>query len=698
MKTINDLLPFKGREGFKNPPKVVFSSGQDSEEPFVSPDPYVMEYNGEYYCFSTGYTGVSVIHSTDLISWDYLGYAIQTKDERNFWAPSVIYDNGLFYMYYSSTPEDSTDPHDERMKVAVAKSPAGPYFYKKTLFDTFSIDAHVVRGEDGEFYLFYSTNEYVGIDRVRPGTVILVDRLVDMFTPEGKPQIVVEPTLDEEIFEENRFGDGRDWHTIEGALYLKRRGTHYCMFSGNAFTRPTYFIGYSIGSSRDDSISLTQMDWMKYPNEYTYDPLLKKNNFVEGVGHNSVAKAPNGIDDWVIYHGRRIKQTEEEQNDYQEKRHMRLDPIIWMDDRMFVPGPSFEDQFPPAKPTFYDFFDRKINGSLGTGWRTLSGEWTVSDKQALQGSFKGIGQATIALDVDHYHFEANMKWKPYHLGGRYGVYACYQDEINYVKVLFDVGKRQILAYAVQNGVKGQETTVDLEDDFDFSTYHKLTVIKAGELLRIFVDDLHRFNVMYTFATTNVGLCTLYTSATFAGIKLTRYFSLDEETQDQLYTCLELPTKHAQETESHWELIGSGIGCRQSEEQQILILDDAFHQKSYRFQVDFQIINQSIDGELGLFPYYVNDNKYISVSISKDKKIMIEDCTEKEMKQTVLELPEIIDVHKKHTFYIRKVDDHLLMLLNEHIIFDENVGSNAAKVGLFTSIPCKFDSLEWLQLD
>jgi GH43 family beta-xylosidase len=202
-----------------------------------------------------------------------------------------------FICNYSSTFEESDDPHDQRMKVATSNRPEGPYEYQKSLYETFSIDAHVVRGEDGHHYLYYSNNEYVGIDSNRPGTVILMDRLLDMYTPEGNPTLVVEPTLDEEIFQENRFRDGRDWHTIEGAFYFKRRGKHYCMFSGNAYTRPTYFIGYSIADQDAISDSLTNLKWNKYPDNFTYSPLMKKNNDIEGVGHNSVAKAPNGIDE-----------------------------------------------------------------------------------------------------------------------------------------------------------------------------------------------------------------------------------------------------------------------------------------------------------------------------------------------------------------------------------------------------------------
>ena len=70
----------------------------------------------------------------------------------------------------------------------------GPFSEPKPILPPFSIDPHVVQTKAGLF-IYYSTNHY-DVDRV--GTCIVVDRLLDPFTPEGKPVTVVEPTLDED--------------------------------------------------------------------------------------------------------------------------------------------------------------------------------------------------------------------------------------------------------------------------------------------------------------------------------------------------------------------------------------------------------------------------------------------------------------------------------------------------------------------
>ena len=247
MKLIN-FIPVLTDKHFINPLKILSDSptNKTTQGAKVNPDPYVIKYNGEYYCYSSGKTGVPVLRSKDLVEWEYIGEALKEKGHKSFWAPAVIYHNWIFYMYYSSMPDNSDDDHYHFMKIATSMNPEGPFIYQKTLFNTFSIDAHVIKDEKGNFYLFYSTNEYLGIDDKRPGTVILVDRLIDLMTPEGNPKLVVKPTINEEIYEKNRFKDGRNWHTVEGAFYLNLRRKNYLFYSGNAYINKEYFVGYSV--------------------------------------------------------------------------------------------------------------------------------------------------------------------------------------------------------------------------------------------------------------------------------------------------------------------------------------------------------------------------------------------------------------------------------------------------------------------
>lgn len=707
---LKDVLPFRGSGDkdlvFANPPKIHVNANKADGTEYVNPDPYILEYNGRYYCFATGCFGVQILQSMNLTDWVHLGHALQDEAERNYWAPAVIYHNGLFYMYYSSAPKDSTDPHDEFMKVAVAENPEGPYEYKKTMFQTFSIDAHVIRGDDGEFYMFYSNNEFAGTVKIRPGTVILMDRLVDMYTPEGNPRLVVKPTIDEEIFAKNRFGDGRNWHTIEGAYYINRRGKHYCMYSGNAYLQPYYFIGYSMAEKNSGSNFLNELHWRKIPDDTIYSPLMKKNSRVEGVGHNSVMKAPNGIDDWIFYHGRAVKEAVEEQGrEYVEEREMRLDPILWFGDKLFVPGPSSDQQLRPALPYFRELFEESaVEGLLGVNWINVHGDWKVSVGEAMQQSEKGIGSALAAVTATHYRLEVNVRWKYSHLGGRYGIYAVYADKNNNLQVLLDPGRRALVVFSVQNGVKSREETVHLEGDFNFRAYHKLTVIKTGSILRICVDGLTRTTVRSDIrGAVHFGLVTHYTMADYGGISMTPSFRVDEDNQDEIRSCL-VTQPDVIVDDLSWEMKNGKLRCLPSsrgKEHSLFFIDD-FKAENYRFQADVSPLNQSSLGGIGVYPYFKDMNNFILVTCEftsgSEGKVFVKEVGEQETSVSELQVPISGKRFNSHTLYVRKFAEDLLVLLDEYVVCQQKVPKEAANIGLFSEREAQFDSFEWVQLN
>ena len=72
------------------------------------------------------------------------------------------------------------------------------------------------------------------------------------------------------------------------------------MYSGNCFEKPTYYIGYARAKSNETD--LTKVKFEKYPDDHTYHPVLRANEFEEGTGHHSMIKE-NG--QWyAVYHAR----------------------------------------------------------------------------------------------------------------------------------------------------------------------------------------------------------------------------------------------------------------------------------------------------------------------------------------------------------------------------------------------------------
>ena len=259
-------------------------------------DPYVIKSGDTYYMYVTGREYVNLFKSDNFFDWIEVGNCYQKVGDKQFWAPCVIELDDVFYMYVSSMPIDTEDVHQQKIQVAKANNPEGPFYFVRYLTTPFSIDPHVVKSGN-DLYMFYAVNDY---EAKRAGTYVVVDKMISPLQMVGKPKAVVRPTLDEEIFMRDRFKKGQHWHTIEGPFYIRNGDYHYLMYSGNCYQNENYFIGYSVAHSKEND--LTKLDFKKYPSDNIYAPLLRKNEFEEGTGHNSVLTV-NGKT-YVIYHGR----------------------------------------------------------------------------------------------------------------------------------------------------------------------------------------------------------------------------------------------------------------------------------------------------------------------------------------------------------------------------------------------------------
>ncbi len=257
------------------------------------PDPFIFEDEGKLYLYVTARNGVEAYSADNLFGvWHYKGIVASFAGRCEYWAPSVIKYGGLYYIYVSC----STDNEFEYMHAAVSSSPLGPFTNEKCLYKRFSIDSHVVETSEGLFLWYAEDN--TDCDRI--GTRIFIDKLIDPMTPANTPREVIVPTMDEEIFKRNRFGDGRDWHTIEGAFWFREGDWQYLMYSGGCYDNESYHIGYA--AARSDENDLTKVNFVKHTADGLFDPVLIKNDFEEGTGHHSVIKYKGQY--YAIYHGR----------------------------------------------------------------------------------------------------------------------------------------------------------------------------------------------------------------------------------------------------------------------------------------------------------------------------------------------------------------------------------------------------------
>lgn len=422
----------------------------------TNPDPYILRWCGNYYCYATDEAGVKVSVSGDLIHWEYKGYAISDENYHDYWAPSVMYRNGIFYMYYSNVLNGTEDVHEEHLKLAVSREPLGPFEHVKTFFDEFSIDSHPVEW-NGQLHMLYSVNNWIGTDDKKAGTCILRDR---MKTPEeftGAPEAVILPSLKEEIYEQNRFGDGRDWYTIEGACILNHGKYCWMMYSANAYEKEDYFVGTAVSEYKDD---FAQMEFQKYPDETHCVPLLKKNSEVEGTGHNTVTKAPNMVDDWIVYHGRDASQPLIMGT---EQRVMRADPIFYNGKQMICAGPSAELKEGPRRAM------RSIRCK------------DISRELELEGG-------------PFYLMEIWLSAVKQHCGVRYSIFLDYLNEDNYVELQVISGQRRVMIFQKKAGVLSVLYSQKISCEFDYSCPQLFTIRKQKRKFFVRLNNEEEYSV------------------------------------------------------------------------------------------------------------------------------------------------------------------------------------------------------------
>jgi len=231
-------------------------------------DPDIILYDGLYYLYATdeagGAVGYDVYVSGDLVHWRQ-GPRVFSDPGPDVWAPEVYHDpdTALFYLYYTA---------NMRIGVAVADSPLGPFVDQGILLED-AIDANLFRDDDGKLYLYYSYAPPVYV-RWLTGS-LRVQRMASPLETDGDPVDI----LYSETWERFLGIVG----IIEGPWMLKRNGTYYLMYSGNATSSVDYAIGYATAA---DPLG----PFTKYPG----NPILHKGGGILGPGHNSVVEAPDG--------------------------------------------------------------------------------------------------------------------------------------------------------------------------------------------------------------------------------------------------------------------------------------------------------------------------------------------------------------------------------------------------------------------
>ena len=318
-------------------------------------DPFVWQHKGEYYAVGTGPLEANgqvtraneissslqvqmrvfpLLRSDDFVTWHAVGGALVRPDAslgESFWAPEVAYDDGSFYLYYSVGFEDK----NHQLRVAASNHPMGPYSdLGKTLVDAhttpFAIDAHPFQDDDGTWYLFWAQDFLDNREGARPGTALMVDRMLDMTTLAGEARPVLRARSDWQRFLKDRpmYGGIWDWHTLEGPSVLKHDGRYYCFYSGGRWENDSYGVDYGVADH-------PMGPYTDAGNEAGARVLRTAPGHLIGPGHNSFIIGPDRQTEYIVYHAWDAGMMQ---------RRLCLDKLIWTPDGPHVEGPTWTPQ------------------------------------------------------------------------------------------------------------------------------------------------------------------------------------------------------------------------------------------------------------------------------------------------------------------------------------------------------------------
>jgi beta-xylosidase len=243
-------------------------------------DPFVLAAGGSYCLYGSHGAPdgrfLPVYRSADLASWEFVRGAVAPGgpgawNRVNFWAPEVLERDGRFWIYYTAAGEPRPDNSGNRVGLAVADSPEGPFEDRGVLVESPSLDGSPFVDADGEAYLYYTAENGAAGGSV-PGR-IYVDRLPAPERVEGRPRGVLAL---------------HSWQ--EGACALRRGGRCYLFYSVGNWRDESYHVRWAVGDSPLG------------PFEEAPGRLLESTPEVRGPGHHNFFRAADGSQ-WIVYHG-----------------------------------------------------------------------------------------------------------------------------------------------------------------------------------------------------------------------------------------------------------------------------------------------------------------------------------------------------------------------------------------------------------
>ena len=256
---------------------------------------YVEEGEGKGYFYAYGTSDLIQCHgfqcwrSKDMTNWEYVGVAFEpdyseTWAFNNYWAPEVLYDDGVYYLFYNAQNIHAGGRHC--INVAVSQTPYGPfenidgaknldgkelskgapvYDFSKILpgregIENDVIDAHAfIDPVTGDKYLYFSAWQRW---HTRGYQEIYGVKMKDWFTPDYSTLTQITSIFNTTVGDfsaemsggQIQFGDidegQNEYATVnEGPFVYYHDGTYYMTFSVYPYTSPNYQVRQALATS-----------------------------------------------------------------------------------------------------------------------------------------------------------------------------------------------------------------------------------------------------------------------------------------------------------------------------------------------------------------------------------------------------------------------------------------------------------------
>lgn len=389
------------------------------------PDPSIVRVENDYYMVNSSFIYfpcIPISHSTDLIHWKIIGYAItepkwamldELEGGRGFWAPDISYHNGKFYITATYRLNDDGTVYRKQFVVSSDK-PEGPYS-KPAIIDEDGIDPSIFNDDDGKRYM-------------------LLNRGARIFE--------LNEDATQQISEAELLYYGNHKRAPEGPHLLKKDGYYY-LFEAEGGTG----VGHRIGVSRSKTLK------GRYE-PCPYNPIMRQTDegaMIQRCGHGKPVKTQNG--EWYMVYlcGRKIIGADGKECSLLG-RETAIDPITWTPDGWPIvnqlKGPSCL-QLKPNLPEM-SVETTTSNDSNSFDAQNLYQTWSFVRAPEEDGYSIKAGQLLLKgskKDLDSmyarnillrrqtaFNFEATCKMEiPHLLEGQDAGVTCYYDENTWVK-------------------------------------------------------------------------------------------------------------------------------------------------------------------------------------------------------------------------------------------------------------------------